>query len=283
VVKPEDKNNLQSVKDILLYLQIPHFGGGFLVYNNSMNLFQSIVLAIVQGITEFVPISSDGHLNLFQHIFGLTPSLTFDIFLNTATFISVLFFFRNQLSYFFKNFKYIVVGSIPAALAGIFLKSQFEAITSDVKLLPFFFLITALCVFLTKYLGDKSEKLTYFKAFIIGIFQAAAILPAVSRSGLTIFSGLLLGLSPIQAFNFSFSLFIPASVGALLLSVKDLKNSNFLEPNYIVSFIVTTIVGILALTFLRKVLIGKKLWVFGFYTIIIAIITFFLTLSAASI
>jgi undecaprenyl-diphosphatase len=248
-----------------------------------MNLFQSIVLAIVQGITEFVPISSDGHLNLFQHIFGLTPSLTFDIFLNTATFISVLFFFRNQFSYFFKNFKYILVGSIPAALAGILLKSQFEAITSDVKLLPFFFLITAICVFLTRYLGNKSEKMTYTKAFIIGIFQAAAILPAVSRSGLTIFSALLLGLAPLEAFNFSFSLFIPASVGALLLSVKDLQASNFLEPNYLISFAVATLVGILALTFLRKILIGNKLWIFGFYTLIIAFVTFFLTLSASSI
>lgn len=247
-----------------------------------MNLFQSIILSTVQGISEFLPISSSGHLNLFQYLFNLQPSLTFDVFLNTATLISVLFFFRKQLDYFFKNLKYIIVGSIPAALAGIFLKNQFEAIFSDIKLLPFFFLITAAFVFSTKYLSDKSEKMDYKKALIIGLFQAVAILPAVSRSGSTIFAGLLLGLAPMEAFNFSFSLFIPASIGALLLSAKDLKGANLFEPNYLIAFVITTIVGIIALMILKKVLIGKKLWIFGFYVLIIAIITFFLTLSTSA-
>ncbi|MEI8067476.1 MAG: undecaprenyl-diphosphate phosphatase [Candidatus Shapirobacteria bacterium] len=241
-----------------------------------MTLIQSIILSIVQGISEFLPISSSGHLNLFQYLFNLQPSLTLDIFLNTATFVSVLFFFRKQLNYFFKNLKYIIVASIPAALVGIFLKDQVESIFADINLLPSFFLITAALVFSTKYLNGKSQKLDYKKALVIGFFQAIAILPAISRSGATIFAALLLGLAPIEAFKFSFCLFIPASLGALLLSAKDLKGANFFEPNYLIAFVVTTIVGIIALNILQKVLIGKKLWIFGFYTLIIAIVTFIL-------
>jgi len=234
---------------------------------------------MIQGISEFLPISSSGHLNLAQYFLKLTPSLTLDIFLNTATFVSVLFFFRHKLSYFFKNLPYIIVGSIPAGLVGILLKHQFEAITGNIKLLPFFFLITSAFVFSTKFIKNKSSKpvnLTYKKSLIIGLFQAFAILPAVSRSGSTIFAGLLTGLSTEEAFNFSFCLFIPASLGAVILSAKDLSGSNFLSSEYLLAFVLTFLVGILALNLLKKILIGKKFWIFGVYTFILALILFFI-------
>lgn len=244
-----------------------------------MNLFQTIILSIVQGLAEFLPISSSGHLNLAQHFFNLKPSLTFDIFLNTATFISVLFFFRNKISYFLKNLKYIIVGSIPAALAGILLKHQFEAIFADIKLLPFFFLITSAFVFSTKFIDKKTKtpaKLNFKNSLIIGLFQAVAILPAVSRAGSTIFAGLLTGLSAQEAFNFSFCLFIPASFGALVLDAKDLSATGLFNMQYVLAFVITTLVGIFALGILKKVLVGKKLWMFGIYTFILAIILFFI-------
>lgn len=240
-----------------------------------MNLIQSIFLGIVQGITEFLPISSDGHLNLFQFFFKLTPSLTFDVFLHAATFLSVLFFFRNQISYFFSNLKYIVVGSIPVVVIGLFFKDQVSTIFSDPKLLPFFFLITATLVFATKFFKKDDKKITYLSAFIIGIFQALAILPGVSRSGLTIFSGLLLGLSPVNAFNFSFSLFIPASIGAIILESKNIVNGNIFTANYIVPFVLTFIVGLICLTILKKILVGSKFWMFGIYTLLLSLVLFF--------
>lgn len=240
-----------------------------------MNLIQSILLAIVQGIAEFLPISSSGHLNLLQHFLGLTPSLTFDIFLNTATLLSVLFFFRKKLSYFFSNLPQIIIGSIPAAFVGIFFKDQIESIFADISLLPLFFLFTATFLFITKYLPVKNNKLTYRHAFIIGLFQAFAILPAVSRSGSTIFAGLLLGLSPLQAFNFSFALFIPASLGALLLDLKKLSDLNLTNPVYIISFIITFMVGVLALTLLQKILVNQKIWVFGVYALLLSIVLMF--------
>lgn len=241
-----------------------------------MNLIQSITLSIVQGVTEFLPISSDGHLNLFQHFFKMTPSLSFDVFLHAATFFSVLFFFRKQVSYFFSNLKFIVVGSIPVIIVGLFLKDQIAAIFSDPKLLPFFFLITAILVFATKFFKKNDKQITYLSAFIIGIFQALAILPGVSRSGLTIFSGLLLGLSPVNAFNFSFSLFIPASIGAIVLESKNIINGNIYAANYIVPFVLTFIVGLICLTILKKILVGSKFWIFGIYTLLLSLVLFFI-------
>ena len=239
-----------------------------------MSLIQAIILSFIQGIAEFLPISSSGHLNLAQYFFKIEPSLTLDIFLNTATFVSVLFFFRKQLKYFFTNLKFIIVASIPAGLVGILLKDQVDSIFADIHLLPFFFILGSILVFSTKFFGSKDEQLSYKKAIIIGLFQAIAILPGVSRAGATIFAGLLLGLAPIQAFNFSFCLFIPASLGALVLGVKDLSTAGILSPEYLLAFIITFFVGIFALSVLKKVLIGHKFWIFGIYTFILAIITF---------
>jgi undecaprenyl-diphosphatase len=239
-----------------------------------MTLFQSIILGIVQAISEFLPISSDGHLNLFQYFFKLTPSLDFDIFLHAATFASVIFFFRHQVKYFFTNLKYIIVGSIPAAVVGILFKDQIESIAASPQLLPYFFLFTGIMVLSTKFIYFKDKSLNYFSAFIIGIFQALAILPAVSRSGGTIFSALLLGLSPQNAFNFSFGLFIPATAGAIILGLKDIISSNFITLNNLIAFIVTLVVGYFVLTIFQKITLSKKFWFFGIYIILLSLILF---------
>lgn len=240
-----------------------------------MSLIQTLILALTQGITEFLPISSDGHLNLVQHLFGLTPSLSFDIFLHMATFLSVLFFFRKKIPYFVSNLPQIILGTIPAVIVGFFFKDQLTSLFANPKLLPFFFLITAIFVFSTKFIKKQDKKITYLSALIIGIFQAVAILPGVSRSGLTIFSGMLLGLSPVNAFNFSFSLFIPASAGAIILEAKDIISANIINPTNIIAFIFTFFVGLGALKLLEKVLSGQKFWIFGVYTAILALLLFF--------
>lgn len=238
-----------------------------------MSFIQSYFLGLVQGITEFLPISSSGHLNLFQHFFGFTPSLSFDIFLNTATLFSVLFFFKNQIKYFFNNLKYIIIASIPAALVGIFLKDQVEIIFSNINLLPYFFLITSTLLISTKFIKNKSEiKLNYKNALIIGLMQAVAILPAVSRSGSTIVTALWLGLAPIEAFNFSFCLFIIASFGTIVLDYKNLFMASNFSLDMLLTFLITFITGIFALYILKKVLISKNFWYFGIYTLILFII-----------
>ncbi|MFA7301286.1 MAG: undecaprenyl-diphosphate phosphatase [Candidatus Shapirobacteria bacterium] len=241
-----------------------------------MNLFQSLLLGVTQGISEFLPISSSGHLNLLQYFFGFTPSLSLDIFLNTATLFSVLFFFKNQIKYFFENLKYIIVASIPAALVGIFLKDQVEIIFGNIHLLPYFFLITSSLLISTKFITNNgTTKLNFKSALIIGLMQSLAILPAVSRSGSTITMALWLGLAPLEAFNFSFCLFIVASLGTILLDANNLFTSSNFSPLMLSTFLITFLAGIIALYFLKKVVISKNLWYFGVYTLILALILFY--------
>lgn len=270
------KNNLQSVKLYFIFFN-PGVRRGFLWYIFFMSYLQALILAFVQGISEFLPISSKGHLNLFQHLLGLQSTLAFDIFLNTATLISVLFFFRKQIAYFIKNLPYIIVGTLPAIFFGFILKHRLENIFSNPKILPYLFLVTALMLLSTKFLKLKDQKITYKTALIIGLFQSAALFPGISRSGSTIFAGLLMGLSAVEAFNFSFCLFIPASIGAIVLDLKDLTAGGaFFTPAYLLSFLVTAIVGYFALKFLKKVLSGGQFWYFGLYLIVLSLVTFFL-------
>lgn len=240
-----------------------------------MSLIQTLILALTQGITEFLPVSSSGHLNLFQHFFGMTPSLGFDIFLNTATLLSVIFFFRNQLKFFFSHLSQIIIASIPAALVGIFLKDAVESVFSNFSLLPIFFIINSLILLSTKKSKGEKSEITIVQAIIIGFSQAFAILPGVSRAGTTIATALALGLAPETAFNFSFCLFIPASLGAIVLGVKDLNVSSFLSTQYLLAFVLTFIVGIFSLNLLQKFLKRRQIWYFGIYTFILALVLFF--------
>jgi len=241
-----------------------------------MSLVQTLILAFIQGVTEFLPISSSGHLNLFQHFFGLTPSLGFDIFLNTATLFSVLFFFRNQLKFFFSHLPQIILASIPAAIVGFFFKDTVESIFSHIWLLPLFFFINSLILFSTKKAKGEKSEITLKQAIVIGFSQAFAILPGVSRAGTTIATGLILGLAPETAFNFSFCLFIPASIGAILLGFKDLNITTFFNYQSFLAFLLTFIVGIFTLKLLQKFLKQGQIWYFGFYTIILALLLLFL-------
>lgn len=237
-----------------------------------MTLIQSVLLSIVQGVTEFLPISSSGHINLLQHFFGLKPSLTFDIFLNTASLFSVLFFFRSKISYFFTNLKYIFVGTLPAIIVGLLFKDQIESIFSSITTLPYEFIITGLILISTKYLNSPKSTLNYKNALFMGCMQAFAIIPAISRSGSTIFAGLLSGLSPLAAFNFSFALFIPASLGALLLDLRNLSDPSYLSYLNLTAFVTTFIVGVISLSFLQKVMTGRQIWKFGYYAIALGIV-----------
>lgn len=231
-----------------------------------MVFFQTLILGIVQGITEFLPISSSGHLNILQHFFGSKPSLSLDIFLNTATFCSVLFYFCHQIKFFFGHLPHIILASVPAAIVGFSCRHQLELIFGDFDLLPWFYFLTTALLFCTRFFKSTDRPITYLDAFIIGLFQVIAILPGVSRAGATIFAALLLGLPPITAFNFSFSLFIPASIGAIVLDFNPTIWQIFSTPGYFVTFIVTLLVGLLSLSLLRQTLASSRLWLFAFYT-----------------
>lgn len=242
-----------------------------------MTLFQSLSLAFVQGVTEFLPVSSSGHLTLLQYLFGLKPSLTLDVILNTASLLSVLVYFSRQTKYFFANLKYILVASIPAAVVGVLFKNQIDLVFSNAFLLAPLFLVTFIFLISTKFTKVKDGKMTYSKAIVIGLFQVIAILPAVSRSGTTISIALLLGLSSINAFNFSFALFIPASFGALILEARNIKDLAVTGQSFEIlsAFVLTFLIGLVALNLLKKVVIGRHLWIFAFYCLLISALSLF--------
>jgi len=240
--------------------------------------WQLIILALVQAISEFLPISSSGHLNLLQFLFGFIPSLSFAVFLNTATFFSVIFIFYRQISHFLKSLPLIIIGSLPAAVIGLTYKNQIDSIFSQPQYLPPFFLITSVLLLSLKFIKVKNQSLTPLKALIVGCFQALALFPGVSRSGATIFSALLLGLSAQNAFQFSFYLFIPASLGALLVNFDQINTlSSFWSLPGLTGFLIAFFVGIFCLRLLRRLLIHHRLWLFGFYTLFLASLVLFLT------
>jgi len=237
-----------------------------------MSWLVSLFLGLLQGLTEFLPVSSSGHLNLAQHFLKFTPSLSLDVFLNTATLLSVLVFFRGQIKYFIKNIKYIFIATIPAAVVGIFFKNQIGHLFSSIQFLPFFFLITSVFLFSARFTKNKSS-LNYKNALIIGLAQALALLPGVSRSGTTIATALLLGVNSVDAFKFSFCLFIPASLGALILDFPGISSLTFTSP-LLISFVIAFFVGLWALQILRFIIDKKSFWLFGIYTLLVALLSF---------
>lgn len=239
-----------------------------------MSFLALLVLGLVQGLTEFLPVSSSGHLNLLQYFFHFHPSLYLDVILNTATLLAVLFFFRKKASFFFSHLKFILIGTLPAAAIGFFLTPYSESIFSQIRLLPFFFLITSFFVFSLKFLPRQDKQLTLIKAFIIGLFQALALFPGISRSAVTLFAGSLLGLSPLTAFNFSFALFIPVSLGALLLNLPQINQIALSLDNLVLVLTLTFFVGLLALKLTQQLVKKHHLWLFSLYTFTLSLVLF---------
>ncbi|PIS08939.1 hypothetical protein COT75_03690 [Candidatus Beckwithbacteria bacterium CG10_big_fil_rev_8_21_14_0_10_34_10] len=245
-----------------------------------MNLVQAVFLGLFQGLTEFLPVSSSGHLVIGQRLFGLLdPPVLFDILVHIGTLISIIIFFNKKIFGFYKdkkNWILIIVGSIPAALLGFILNSYIEVLFNSLKLVGLALLVTAGLLFLTKRWEkrnkDKERPLSSKNAFIIGLFQALAIIPGVSRSGSTISAGLFQGINRKKAFDFSFFLGAPAMLGALCLQLPDMmvKKQEFYFG--LIGLVIASIVGFLALKILRQVVLKAQLWYFSFYCFILGLL-----------
>lgn len=250
-----------------------------------MTWWQTIFLSIIQGLTEFLPISSSGHLAIFQKIFNLGTPVIFDIFVHIGTLLAIIFFFRKELGKILKGllikekaswriFWLLVVGSLPALLVGLFLEQYLELIFSSLKLIAFSFLLTGIFLISTKFLKTKRKKnlssIKWLDALVVGFFQAVAILPGVSRSGSTIVGGLWRNFNRETAFQYSFFLAIPAILGALVLQIPDLKNQGFLFLSQsVLGLLVAFGVGFFSLKTLKKILLNFQFWFFGFYCFLV--------------
>lgn len=226
-----------------------------------------------------MPISSSGHLVLFQKIFGITENvLTFDIMLHIATIIAVVWVLRKEIlglikKPFSKEVRYLIIATIPAVIAGLTLTDLIDKVFKSGSTLGFEFILTGMILLFADKIHGKKQiaSMTARDATIIGIGQAIAILPAISRSGTTLAAGLFAGLNRETALKFSFILSIPVIFGAALLDIMrgNLTVSLILSPVYIVGMLSATFFGILAIRFMLNVFSKQSLKPFAIYVFIL--------------
>ena len=210
----------------------------------SDNILYILIAGMIQGLTEFLPISSSGHLIILKDIFGQEiNNFDFEIMLHLGTVFSIIFYYKKDIlellnpSHENKNNVFLIlVGCIPISVIGLLSKDLIELYFNDIYLLPYPFFITAIFLFFTKYFyGDKN--LNFKIVFIVSFFQIFALFPGISRSGITISTLLILGVNQKDAIRFSFLMAIPLILGASLLGI-DLENITYLHVfGIITSFI----------------------------------------------
>jgi len=266
-----------------------------------MSLLQAFVLGVVQGIGEFLPISSSGHLVVVPYIFGWDyQGLGFDVALHMGTVLAILaYFWRDWMIIFSEalsptdtpnrkdNFKYpsnllwiILIASIPAAIAGYFLQDLAEHALRNPLLVATMLLSFGLLLWIVDAAyknQDKIENIGYGKGFLVGISQAVALFPGVSRSGVTATTGIFLGLSRESAMRFSFLLSTPAVVGAFILTLKDLSAAS-IDVAFLVAVVTSAVVGFLSIKYLLKYLANHSFTPFVIYRILLAVLIFLLYL-----
>ncbi len=236
------------------------------------------ILGIIQGITEFLPISSDGHLVLTQKLLGLsTDSIFFDVFVHTATLLAIIVFFGPNLIHLTRtHFKAIIISLIPTGMIGIFLNHWIGQLYSSLSLTAAGFLVTSIFLILSSKHQELHSKISPWHAVLIGTVQGLAVLPGWSRSGSTIGLALLLGINYQLAFLFSFLTAIPAIIGAQLVQIVDIGGNSFFTLSYLIGFISAATAGFFSLKLLKKIIQFQKLSWFALYTFPLAGITFLL-------
>jgi undecaprenyl-diphosphatase len=253
-----------------------------------MDIFQAIILGIVQGITEWLPVSSSGHLVLAQTLLGITQPLIFDIMLHIGSLLVVFVFFWKEIKELILGvikfekeqlnlLLFIILATIPIALIGYFLKDFVDAAFHSLLAVGIGLIFTALLLFLSKYPKKKEGKLTWFKSLIIGLFQGIAILPGVSRSGSTISSGMFLGIKKENVARFSFLIFIPAILGAAVLELGSFGAVDNITA-MIIGTIVSAVVGFFSLKLLMNIIKKDKFSWFSLYCLLLGIIVIIIAL-----
>jgi len=247
-----------------------------------MTITEALVSGAVQGFTEFLPVSSSGHLVLMRSLLGLPETgVLFDIWLHVATLAAVVFYFAKDIAALVreKNTKWlfcIIIATIPAVVAALFFSEEILKVRSSVRAVAFMLLVTAFMLFAGQVVlwmrkrGGSSPAFT--SSFIVGIAQAFALIPGISRSGATISAGLASGMDAKTAFNFSFLMAIPAIIGATVYETLKLGSESALAGNfaaYASGMLCAFAAGLVSLRFLWRVMSGKKLFVFGIYCFLV--------------
>jgi undecaprenyl-diphosphatase len=273
-----------------------------------MTIIQAIILGIVQGVTEFLPISSSAHLVLLPYLFkwgaNVETEFVFNVLIQLGTLLAVFVFFKKDIisissawikalftpaergSDEFRFGWYIILATIPAVLVGLTLKPRIQYVFESPILSGILLLVTAVMLFIAERLKPgklEIKQLTWKLVLLIGLFQAFALFPGISRSGATIFAGLLVGLKSEEAGRFSFLMSIPVLLGAGILSFTDLlaiRNISAFLPLLFIGFITSGIVGYFSIAVLMKFLQKYSLYFFSAYCAIVGGIIIFITYVA---
>ncbi len=252
-----------------------------------MTFLEATSSGVVQGVTEFLPVSSSGHLVLLHALFGFEePKLLFDLCLHLGTTVSVLILCWPKIFRFLtterKLFFFVVLGTLPTVAIGLFFAKPFEALFSRPKDLAWGFWMTAAWLFFgERFRAKKGRDLAWHSALLIGFSQGIAIIPAISRSGATIGTGLLLGLEGSVAVEYSFLLSIPAILGAFLyklFSVDDPVTVSGIFGKEGVAFgvgtLIATLSGMIAIRMVHRIVQKRKLYFFSLYQAILGTLIF---------
>jgi undecaprenyl-diphosphatase len=256
-----------------------------------MNNFDALVLGIIQGLTEFLPVSSSGHLEIGKAILGDTSvpeeSLMFTVVVHFATALSTIVVFRKDIVEILKglfSFKWneetqfsakIALSMIPAVIVGLFFEEQLEALFGgNILLVGCMLIVTAVLLYFADKAKDTQKKVSFPNAFVIGVSQAIAMLPGISRSGATISTSVLLGNDKGKAARFSFLMVIPLIVGKIAKDILggDLTASSGNVSVLIIGFLGAFIAGLVACTWMIKLVKKSKLSWFAIYCFIVGLI-----------
>lgn len=248
-----------------------------------MKIWEAIILGLLQGLTEFLPVSSSGHLVLVQNILGIDPAITlfFDVMLHVGTLIAVfVVFYKDILGLFkppFKTLGLLVLATIPAGIVMLLFSDQIEVLFNG-QFLWIGFLITAIMLLVTEYVGKKFPKdnpLGLRVSLIMGAVQAVAIVPGISRSGSTISGGVYAGASRTTVAKFSFMMSIPVILGSAFVEIIKVKDWNAVPVlSAILGMLAAAVSGYLAIRLMLKIIQKCNYKWFSLYLIALSIITF---------
>lgn len=254
-----------------------------------MNWFEALILGMIQGLTEFLPISSTGHLYLGRHLFGLSEAgLFLDTMLHLGTLIAVVYIYRQELYQLMKHpfsklTGLLIVGTLPAVIVGMLFADLFESISKTGVTIGWEFLFTGLLLWGADSLKGEGRKqigdISYLDALWIGVFQAAAIMPALSRSGLTIAAAIFRGIDRSTAAYFSFLLSIPAIAGAVVLQGSKLVTNSYdyvSIPSLLIATFSALIFGYMAIRWMIHIVSNRSLKGFAIYVFALGILVLFL-------
>jgi len=252
-----------------------------------MNWYQALIFGLVQGLTEFLPVSSDGHLEIVKYIFGgIEESFLFSVAVHGATVLSIVVVFRKEILKLLQGvFKFrlneetiyalkIVVSMIPVAIVGFTMKDYVESLfTANMQITGSFLIVTALFLVFGQFVKKRNKEISFGGAFLMGIAQALAVLPGLSRSGSTISTGLVLGYKKEELARFSFLMVIVPIIGANaveLLTAEKVAIDVVAFP-LIIAFVTAFVSGYAACKWMISIVNKGKLGWFAFYCLILGL------------